>query len=91
MDKHSDRPVRTRLIYTTMELCRNIAAGEHGSLELIISTRGGEYPTYFFWPLSARGDLSPDQLLDLGNVVVQNLTETVVTRLTVQPELFTAD
>lgn len=83
----TNRPERKRSLYTTMELCRNSAAGPTGSLELIVSTTTNPQPVYYFWPLSAAHTLSPSQLEDLVAVVGREVTEAIVHRMMVQAEL----
>lgn len=84
MENTSDRPVRTRYIYTTMELCLNRTAGPNGSLELIISNPRRDEPAFHYWPLNVNGQLHSDQIADLCVVLGEECTETVWTRLNVQ-------
>jgi hypothetical protein len=87
VENNTERPVKTRYIYTTMELCLNRNAGENGSLELIISNPRHESPAFYYWPLNIFGQLHSDQIADLCVVIGQECTETVWTRLNVQDQI----
>lgn len=87
MNPNADRPLRKRVLYTTLELCLNKEAGTYGSLELIVSGLRSEYPTYYFWPLGESKNLSSDQMSDLVTVVGGLLSEEVYVRLNVQDEI----
>lgn len=88
MDNPTDRPIKTRVLYTTMELCKNKTAGVFGSLELIVSAMDLPQPTYHYWPLTQDGSLDADQLTDLIAVLGKEVSQTLVTRLMVQEQLF---
>lgn len=84
-----DRPQRKRILYLTMEICRNRDAGPYGSIELIESASAEEgYPVYYYWPLNSQGAMDEAQFEDLGATILKDVTEALVTRLQVQQELF---
>ena len=83
----SDRPRRTRVHYTTMELCLNRNAGPWGSVELIISSANAEDSQILMWPLGEHKQLTAGQIADLCCVVGERLSSTLYTRLKAQEEI----
>jgi hypothetical protein len=90
MDKHSGRPIKATTTLVEVSVGVNVNSGPHGAVMLVASLSTGEYPQYYYWPLSVHRTLSEGQLRDLGSALVRLVTDCLYTRVQVSDELFKA-